>query len=100
MRHLRGVDRNQSQLDKMAKQIGALAIDTTGDASIGFDRLYVWHGKTFIVEVKDGNRVPSQRKLTKQETKRKQEVEARGVHYHVVNNVVELLQMFGVEVNL
>lgn len=100
MRHRRGVDKNQGELDRLARMIGAHIIDTTGDPDIGFDRIYVVRGKTYIVEVKDGRNIPSKRQLTKTETKRKNEIEARGVKYHVIESVSELMTMFGIEVNL
>jgi hypothetical protein len=97
MRYGRQIDANQSKIDAMARMVGAHVIDTTGDGRIGFDRLYVLQGKTYIVEIKDGDKIPSKQALSNGEQKRKEEVEKRGVKYHVIKDTTQLLQMFGVK---
>jgi hypothetical protein len=96
MRYARKIDANQRKIDAIARMVGAHVIDTTGDGRIGFDRLYVLQGKTYIVEIKDGDKVASERTLSNGEQKRKEEVEKRGVKYHVIEDTTQLLRMFGV----
>lgn len=96
MRRANKIDRNQPELDDIAREIGAHVIDMTGDGKIGFDRLYIYQGKTYIVEVKDGMKRVSQRVLTETEADQMQEIEKRGVRYHIIEDSEQLLEMFGV----
>jgi hypothetical protein len=93
MRHRK--DDNQRDVEQALARAGALWIDCTGDPCIGFDGLIAFRGKLFVVEVKDGAKVPSARRLTKGESTRKFELEMKGVEYNVVESVDEALKLIG-----
>lgn len=58
------VDRNQAELVKVMRQMGA-SVEITSGAHDGFPDVVVgWGGVTVLVEVKDGDKIPSKRKLT------------------------------------
>lgn len=58
------VDDNQLEIIKALKKVGCSVADTSG-AGEGFPDLVVGKaGKNWLIEVKDGNKPPSKRKLT------------------------------------
>lgn len=89
-------DANQKEIEQKLKHIGALWIDCTGDTGIGFDGLVLFRGNVYIAEIKDGNKSPSQRKLTDNEKRRKEQVETTGVSYNVCESFDDILKLIGV----
>ena len=57
------------------------------DILVGYDR------KLFIVEIKDGNKPPSQRRLTEGEIKCRDAFESVGVTYHIIESVEAAISM-------
>ena len=69
MRRAAKVDANQEQVVAILRAAGATVQSL---AAIGHgcpDLLVGWGGKTLLMEVKDGNKVPSARKLTEDQIK-------------------------------
>ena len=58
-----------------------------------FDILVMYRGKTHLVEIKDGSKSPSKRKLTPGEEKCKSEVESVGVKYNVVESIDQAIEL-------
>ena len=87
------VDANQAEIVSALRQAGASVTPTHGAGS-GFPDLAVgWQGQTFLIEVKDGSKPPSQRQLTPDQ------VEWHGGwrgHKAVVCNVIEALEAIGI----
>lgn len=91
------IDGNQASLDKLAADLGAVVIRASVAPELGFDRLYAYRGRLHIVEVKDGGKAPSKRRLTENETRLRDRLEAVGVAYNVIETEADLLRLFGVE---
>jgi hypothetical protein len=56
--------------------------------------LVVTKGRTFYVEIKDGDKVPSARKLTEGEEIFKREVESHGGRYEVVESIDDVNKLY------
>lgn len=94
MRRAARVDKNQAEIVKTFRQMGAIVI-ITSQLKNAFDLLVCYKGKTHIVEVKDGDEVPSKRKLTDGEIKCKIAVESVGVKYNIIKSVDEAIKFLG-----
>ena len=92
MRKACRVDANQPEIVKALRKRGAFVL-ITSQLKNAFDLLVGYNGKLYIVEVKDGNKPPSQRKLTEGEQRCKYALESVGVTYHIINSVDEALKM-------
>jgi hypothetical protein len=91
-RYAKRRDENHKDMLDSARRIGADVIDMAS-FECGFDALMRFRDKIYLVEIKNGRKCKSARKLTDSET------QTRLVwmsSYHVVKNVVELYEMFGV----
>lgn len=89
------VDANQDRLAKMWRDMGAVWIPTSGDKRIGFDGILAFRGKVWLVEIKDGSKPQSQRKLTDNEQKRKVQLNCVGVQLYVIENEQQALALVG-----
>jgi len=68
MRRANRIDANQNEIVNALRKVGAyVRIVTMGDGVP--DLLVGYRGFTILMEVKDGNKTPSQRKLTEAEQK-------------------------------
>ena len=93
MRRAAKVDRNQSEIVQALRQIGC-SVQPLHAVGAGCPDLAVgWQGKTFMLEVKDGQAPPSERKLTAAQI----EFHAgwRG-HVAVVTSIREALEVIGI----
>jgi len=64
MRRAAKVDDNQREIVQALRHCGASVMDTSAVGK-GFPDLVVgWHGLNLLVEIKDGSKPPSHRKLT------------------------------------
>jgi hypothetical protein len=90
---IRRVDQNQSKIVERFRGLGAKVAITSSlgngfpDACVGLP----WLRKVFLVEIKDGKKPPSARKLTEDEQKFFDEWEGC---VHVVNNEEEATELF------
>jgi Holliday junction resolvase len=91
MRKIGRVDSNQKQLVKELRAIGA-SVAITSNIGNGFVDIVVgYKGVNYLFEIKDGEKVPSQRKLTPDEV----EFFAKwSGNCHVVHNLNECLLAF------
>ena len=88
------VDRNQPEIVTALRKAGA-TVTPTHSAGQGFPDLTVgYRGVTYLLEVKDGNKPPSKRKLTDDQVT--WHGEWRG-QVAVVNDVKEALAVLGIE---
>jgi predicted Holliday junction resolvase-like endonuclease len=90
------IDANQTEIVEALRKAGAEWIPTSGDPSIGFDGLVAHQGRLFVVEIKDGSKPASARRLTDRERKRKEQVEYKGVPYNVIESKEDALKLIGV----
>ena len=91
----RRVDANQAELVAAWRAAGATWIDLTDSEDAGFDGLVLFDGQTYIVEIKDGSKTPSDRRLTDKEQARRAEVEDADVFYNVVETMAAALRLIG-----
>ncbi len=92
MRYANRIDANQNQIVDAMRKVGAVVrIISQGDGIP--DLLVGYKGYTILMEVKDGDKVPSARKLT--EAEQKFFDDWRGGMLAVVNSVEEALEILG-----
>jgi hypothetical protein len=89
------VDAPTKAIREACQKAGAVWIDMTGDGSIGFDSLIAFRSKLYPVEVKDGAKPLSARKLTDTERKRSEQLARVGVTVHIVTSEIEALRLIG-----
>ena len=90
MRYANRIDANQNSIVDALRQCGATVRIISQGGGIP-DLLVGYNGYTILMEVKDGNKVPSARKLTEDEQKFFEEW--RGGMLAIVNNVEEALEL-------
>jgi hypothetical protein len=86
-------DGNEAPILQALHALGVWSRQLPRDA--GFDLLLCWRGAAWIVEIKDGARPPSERRLTPAEQRTRAELEAIGVTYHVCTSLAEVLAVLG-----
>ena len=93
-RYAAKVDDNQDEIVAALRGVGAsvLLLHRVGEGCP--DTLVGFRGDDFLIEIKDGNKIPSARKLTKHQVKF--HAEWRGSPVHVVKNVDEALAVLGI----
>ena len=85
-------DANQKEIVKAFRGMGAYVVHT--HQIKGFcDCLVYFRGQTFSVEIKDSTKPLSKRKLTPMEQECKEQVEARGCTYHVIESVEDAIKL-------
>ena len=93
MRRAAAVDANQSLIVDALRKAGC-SVTPTHQAGAGFPDLAVGRqGRTYLLEVKDGDKIPSKQKLTEDQ------VRWHGAwlgHKAVVRNVAEALEAVGI----
>jgi len=92
LRYANRKDNNDAELLRIARQCGAFVIQM--QPGQGFDWLAIRRGQIFIIEIKDGKKTRSQQKLTACERETKDQVEYRGVRYHIVKTTDELMELW------
>lgn len=90
MRRAARVDDNQKQIVEALRRVGASVL-ITSQLKNAFDILVGYKGINYIMEIKDGNKPPSQRKLTKGEQNFKDNW--KGGEYYIVNSINEALNI-------
>jgi len=86
------VDSNQNEIVAALRKRGAVVL-LTHQLKNCFDILVAYNKQLHIVEIKDGSKSASARKLTKGEQAFKEQVEAVGVRYNVVYSVDDALAL-------
>ena len=99
MRHAARVDDNHSEIVKTLQRIGVYVVDCS-HVGQGFpDLMCFFRGQVTLVEIKDGEKSASRRKLTPAQTIFHAEALAKGCKVHVVENVdqaIRLLSSIGI----
>ena len=88
------IDANQVEIVKALRKAGAWVGHVHAIPNF-FDILVIHKGRYYCVEIKDGNNIPSKRRLTAGELKCKEQIEQAGGVYHVVESVEQALSMIG-----
>lgn len=88
------IDRNQPEIVQALRKLGATVQSLAGVGEGVPDLLCGYRGQTYLLEIKDGLRPPSDRQLTPQQIE--WHVEWRGGPCVVVNSVDEALAAIGV----
>ena len=92
MRRAARVDANQAEVVEALRGVGA-SVTTTHTIGQGFPDLAVgFRGRTYLLELKDGQLPPSRRKLTPDEQRWHEEWRGHAV---VVNDADEALRVIG-----
>lgn len=87
-------DANHKQIKKHAESLGFGVIDTA-DVAGGFcDLIFLLNGKVFFVEVKDGDKFDSQKKLTPKEVEFKKFIENKKCNYIIIENEKQVSELF------
>lgn len=91
------VDDNHGDIRAAYRAVGAVVEDTSGVGD-GFSDLVVsYRDQVYLVEVKDGSKPPSARKLTPDQVKFHARQLSAGVVVHVVTSVDDALAVIGVK---
>lgn len=94
-KYARKVDDNQRPIVAALRGLGAYVQDVSA-YPVGFDLLVGWRGRWLALEVKNGERPPSARKLTANELAIQSEAQRVGAPFHVVHNLDGALALLGV----
>ena len=92
MKYNSKVDSNQPEIVEALRKHGATVLHTHSLKN-AFDILVGFNGNLFMIEIKDGNKPPSQRKLTSGELECETNFERVGVKYHVVLSIKDALDV-------
>ena len=85
------VDSNQKEIVKVFRDIGA-SVAITSNVRDGFPDIVVgYKGVNLMIEIKDGEKMPSQRKLTKDEQKFKDNWLGSYIVVESVDDAIEVL---------
>lgn len=91
-RYAQRPDANQKHIDAAARAIGADWVELSKLPGAGADRLYLFRGRVYLVEIKN----PAQRwTYTQSERELQEKCLRQGVEYHTVETAEELLGIFG-----
>lgn len=88
-------DANHSEIVQAMRDVGAYVVDCSQFGSGFPDLVVAWRGRWFFVEVKDGKKPPSKRKLTADQQIFHADAANRGCQVHVVKNESEALALLG-----
>lgn len=98
MKRSRGkVDANSPALDAYAEKCGVSLIKCSAFAELGFDRIYLFRGRIYIVEYKSPVRKWS---LTETELKRQEQCLLSQVPYQVIETEAQIAAMLDLPLQL
>ena len=91
MRRRSRIDANQPEITRALRKLGAVVtpIHTLGHGIP--DLLVSWRQRWYVLEVKDGAKPPSDRKLTPDE---KKWIGAQRAPVHIVESITDVLELF------
>lgn len=89
------VDANHGEIRDALRAAGANVVDCSHIGGGFPDLLVSFRSQIFMVEVKDGAKSPSQRKLTADQVEFHKNQRTHGVHVHVVYDVDDALSVIG-----
>lgn len=83
------IDENQVEIVKQLRKIPNLSVSVTSSLGNGYPDLNIgYKGKNFLIELKDGSKPPSARKLTEDEQEFRRKWEGQ---YAICNDLDEIL---------
>lgn len=85
------VDGNHAEIRSVLRDIGAKVEDLSAVGSGVPDLLVIYRGRIHLLEVKDGSKPPSARRLTPDQKRWHAEARARGYDVKVVNSTDEAI---------
>lgn len=89
------VDGNSAEIVDALRKAGALWIPTSGDPKIAFDGICCFHSRIYLVEIKDGSKPPSARRLTPAEQERQIQLKQSGVNLRIWESPEDALKDIG-----
>jgi hypothetical protein len=89
------VDANQSEIVAALRAIGVQVVDSSGMGRGFPDLCAMFRGTIYFLELKNGSKPPSARKLTVEQVRFHNDARLAGVKVHVVSTVDEALAVFG-----
>ena len=90
MRRAAKIDSNQNEIVEALRRCGASVL-ITSQLKNCFDILVGYNGINYIVEIKDGKKPPSQRKLTEGEIKFMENW--KGGKYYIIESIEDAFEM-------
>jgi hypothetical protein len=88
---IKRTDRNHSEIINALRKIPNLSVFSTHEVGKGFPDIVIgYKGINYLIEIKDGNKPPSARKLTDSEVKFHQDWRGQ---IKIVNNLDEVLNL-------
>ena len=96
MRRAAKVDANHAPLLRLMRQIGAYVYDTSRVGGGFPDALVFWRGRAIPVEIKDGSKPPSARKLTEAQEALHARWASAGWPVVVVETEADVFRLLGV----
>lgn len=94
MRFRARVDDNQNEVVSQLKQIYGLSVRVTSMVGAGFPDLVLgWRGKNYLIELKDGKKSASRKKLTELESKMK---DTWFGQFDVCENIEDIFRVLGI----
>ena len=97
MRHAFARDRNHPHLKAAFEAHDWLVFDVSDSRTLGLDFIVIRRGRVVAVEAKDGEKVPSARKLTPSEEKTRDRCRAHGVEWRLVMSVEDVRALSSVQ---
>jgi len=98
MRRAAKTDANHAPILRALRATGAYVVDCS-HVGAGFpDAMAFFRGQCLLVEIKDGAKSPSRRRLTADQQVFHAEALARGVRIHVIHSEAEALALVGARV--
>lgn len=95
MRRAARVDDNHAEILDAVRSLGAMVVDTSAVGSGFPDAIIGWRGRLIWIEIKDGAKRPSARKLTPSQCVFHAEWARINCPVHVVETVSDALRLLG-----
>ena len=86
------VDANQKQIVKVLRGMGAFVL-MTHQIKNAFDCIAFYKGHIFIIEIKDGSKYESQRRLTPGEYETMTSIVEQQCDYHIIESVDQAINL-------
>jgi len=89
------VDANHGEIVAALRSIGVNVVDMSGSGNGLPDLMCLWRSQIYLLEIKDGSKPPSARRLTADQVKFHAGALDSGVKVHVVETIDQALAIFG-----
>lgn len=88
-------DNNHAAIVAALHSVNAVVMQAAEAPALGFDLLVAYCGQIYIIEIKDGRKPPSERRLTTNEQAQQAALARHGVEYHIVLSEDDALRVIG-----